>query len=96
MHVRKGIARREERESLGLRVKAVQATVFRANPQDSLIILAEFTYPLSMQPVFCPLRIIFLKIRIETGVIVYAAEIRTNPDATFTIFAQRINSIIGQ
>ena len=96
VHVRKGIARREERESLGLRVKAVQATVFRANPQDSLIILAEFTYPLSMQPVFCPLRIIFLKIRIETGVLVYAAEIRTNPDATFTIFAQRINSIIGQ
>lgn len=96
VHVRKGIAWREERESLSLRVKAVQATVFRANPQDSLIILAEFTYPLSLQPVFCPFRIILLKIRIETGIIVYTTEIRTNLDTTFTILAQRINSIIGQ
>lgn len=61
VHVRKGIAWREERESLSLRVKAVQATVFRANPQDSLIILAEFTYPLSLHPFSVPFRKYFSK-----------------------------------
>ena len=38
--------------------------------------------------ILCSFRIIFLEVRIKTGIIVYTAEVRANPNAALTIFAQ--------
>ena len=53
-----------------LGVETVQATIFRTNPQNTLIILAKLTYPFSMQTIICSFGIIFFKVGVSLGIII--------------------------
>ena len=88
MHIGKSTAGRKEGECFGLGVETVQATIFRTNPQNTLIILAKLTYSFATQTIISSFGIIFLEIRIKTRVVIHTAKIRANPDATLAILTQ--------
>ena len=88
MHIGKSTARRKEGECFGLGVKTVQATIFRTNPQNTLIILTKLTYSFPTQTIISTFGIIFLEIRIKTRIVIHTAKIRANPDTTLAILTQ--------
>ena len=77
MNISERITWSKEREGFCFRIKAVQSSIFRTDPQDPLIVLTELTYSFSMQTIICPFRIILFKVSIETGIVVHSPEIRT-------------------
>ena len=88
MHIGKSTTGCKEGECFGLGVETIQTTVLRTNPQNTLIILTELTYPFPMQTFISPFGIIFLEIRIKTRIVIHTAKIRANPDTTLAILTQ--------
>lgn len=94
MDIREFLAGGKVAELLGLRIQAKEPGIFRSYPEGTVLSFTDLPDPSSLEGSAISRRIIFIEIRITTGIVVDPAKERAYPDTHVPVFKKRIDRIV--